>query len=612
MKLYIASLLLLVSFIAHPQQPLYITALDTVFLKSEKLPEKSMGQSIVKLDRKQLANYTPQLSECLQFETPVYIKENGYGMVASPSFRGTTAQQTAVVWNGVNINSPFLGQVDFNLINTQNSSEILIRPGGGSSQFGSGAIGGVVYLNNNLSYNKPNEHELSTTYGSFNTINLNTNHSIYRQNSNIQIGLSYLNSDNDYKYPNTGQRNLNGAYRNLNASINAAYRFKKNSIKIYSNWLSGERHLSVLEPTQNFTKYTDGHFRLLTEYKNTNASHESVIKLALLNEKYRFYPNLDNRDGSSNGNALNYIVKYNYKYFFNKALLNLGATYNLTIATGTNYDNLKRNSANFNTYFKHSLVDNFSYQATLRGEWSNDYNSPLLFSLGTHWQLKKWYAVKTSISKNFRIPTFNDLYWPGVENPDLKPESSLQFEVANTFYMKDLTFNITGYFNSIKDLIRWLPASGSLWQPVNTNSVYAYGVEAIGNYKFNFGTHSFNLKGLYAYTVSENRASGYQLIYVPYHKATLGLNYLYKNISVVINNLYHGKVFTQTDNNPNTTLSAYTLTHLNLYYQFGNTLKWQLGAGIKNVFNSAYQNMAYRPMPGRHFNISLTLNIKMT
>lgn len=610
MKLYIVPILLLVGFISHAQQSLYITALDTVFLKAEQLPEKSVGQSVIRLSKKNLTDYSPQLAEALQFETPIYIKENGYGMVASASFRGTTAQQTAVVWNGININSPFLGQTDFNLINTKNYSEILIRPGGGSSQFGTGAIGGVVYLNNKLGFNKANNHGFSADYGSFNTSAISTNHNIYGKDSHIQIGLSYLNSDNDYEYPETGHHNLNGAYRNLNASLNGAYRFnKKNSLKIFSNWFTGERHLSVLEPTQNFTKYTDDHFRFLTQFKHASGNYESIIKLALLNEKYRFYANLDNRDGSNNGNAYTYLAHYNHKYRFKHMLLNVGASYQLATATGTNYDDLKRSTADINTYFKHELSKKFSYQATLKGEWSEDYSSPLLFSMGTQWQVKKWYNVKASVSRNYRIPTFNDLYWPGVENPDLRPESSVQAELSNALIFKNGTLEVTGYYSYIKDLIRWLPVSGDLWEPVNTNSVAAYGMEAIGSYNFSFNKHGFGVRALYAYTISENKNTGQQLTYVPYHKATLGIKYRYKTITAAISNLYHGKVFTQTDNNPDTALPAYALTHLKLYYHLGGKLKWRFGAGIKNIFNNSYQNMAYRPMPGRHYHISLTLNI---
>lgn len=111
--------------------------LDTVVLKPLRLIQKSVGQSVLNIEQDQIRKYRPQLTDVLSFETPIFFKENGLGMVSSPSFRGTTAQQTAVLWNGINVNSQFLGQVDFNTISPYNYSSIDVRSGGGSSQFGS-------------------------------------------------------------------------------------------------------------------------------------------------------------------------------------------------------------------------------------------------------------------------------------------------------------------------------------------------------------------------------------------------------------------------------------------------------------------------------------------
>ncbi|MDY7395135.1 TonB-dependent receptor [Aureibaculum sp. 2210JD6-5] len=608
MRYYIAYILFLCTFLGYSQGK--GTVLDTVYLFAEKLEDKSVGQPIISISKAQLSNYRPQLTEVLQFETPIHFKENGFGMVSSASFRGTTAQQTAVVWNGININSPFLGQTDFNLINTQNISEVLVRPGGGSTQFGTGAIGGVVYLNNKLEVYQKNTHEISASYGSFNTKNLNTNHSISGKKTNLQIGVSYLDSDNDYKYLDTDNRNENGQFYNINASINGIYKLNAaTTFKVYSNWFSGERHLSILETTQTRNKYTDEHLRLLGEYKHKSGKNQSTVKVALLNEKYRFYPELDTREGSNNGNGWTYIANYNYKVQFKKLLLNIGGEYNLATAKGTNYDNVKRNSGSANLYLKHQLSKKFTYQTTLRGELNEDYESPVLFSVGTNWQPIPEYALKIAISKNYRIPTFNDLYWPGAGNLDLKAESSLQYELSNELIFDNLKFILTGYYNDIDDLIRWLPYSGNLWRPMNTNSVKTYGIESNVNYGFAINNHQLKLNALYSYTISKNNETGYQLTYVPYHKATFGVFYKIKNFSTRINTIYTGEVFTHTNNNPDTVLNDFILTNLSANYTFGKKHNWIVGGGINNLFNSDYKTVSYRPMPGINYHINLTLKL---
>ena len=109
----------------------------------------------------------------LNFNSLVYLKENGAGMVASPSFRGTTASQTAVIWNGINVNSQFLGQSDFNTLNTLAFDNISVQAGGGSIGYGSGAVGGSIHLNNEIRFHRGFENQISARYGSFNSYGMN-------------------------------------------------------------------------------------------------------------------------------------------------------------------------------------------------------------------------------------------------------------------------------------------------------------------------------------------------------------------------------------------------------------------------------------------------------
>ena len=56
------------------------------------------------------------LSDLLSESTSVFIKNHGRGALATASFRGTAASHTQVSWNGININSPLAGMVDFSMI----------------------------------------------------------------------------------------------------------------------------------------------------------------------------------------------------------------------------------------------------------------------------------------------------------------------------------------------------------------------------------------------------------------------------------------------------------------------------------------------------------------
>ena len=129
-------------------------AIDTIYIFDNQLKNSKKFQKIETLTQEDLLKNTTNLSEVLRFQSPVYIKENGRGMVSSPSFRGTSAQQTAFVWNGININSTFLGQGDVNNLSLLGYDQLEIKSGGGSVIYGSGAIGGSIYLNNEIAFYK--------------------------------------------------------------------------------------------------------------------------------------------------------------------------------------------------------------------------------------------------------------------------------------------------------------------------------------------------------------------------------------------------------------------------------------------------------------------------
>jgi iron complex outermembrane receptor protein len=83
--------------------------IDTIYVFDNQMNRVKLFHPVKIISAEDTQKNSSNLSELLRFQSQVYIKENGRGAVSSPSFRGTTAQ-TAFVWNGININSNFLGQ----------------------------------------------------------------------------------------------------------------------------------------------------------------------------------------------------------------------------------------------------------------------------------------------------------------------------------------------------------------------------------------------------------------------------------------------------------------------------------------------------------------------
>lgn len=585
-----------------------ITALHEVVVTDAQLRQFSNSQSVLALNDSVIRNNRPSLTELLRYNSAIYFKENGLGMVSSAAFRGTTAQQTAVVWNGLNINSMFNGQTDFNTVPTQNFNSVSVRAGGGSVIYGSSAIGGSVHLNNELEFGRRFENRLDISGGSFDTHGMNYDLLAATDVFSVQVGVSRNVSDNDYEFPDSGRRNTNGQFDNTSFDAGFAYKINpRNVLKAYSYFFDGERHFSLISPTETKTRYGDFNTRNLLEWTGSYGRLTSTAKLAFMSETYKYFGTLD--AVSNYGKAETAIAKYDADYAFTEKLhLNAVAELQQTRATGSDIGAEKRQIGSFSMLLGHRVSGKFGYEIGARKEATGSYDSPFLFSGGADYRVARHYTVKMNGSKNFRIPTFNDLYWSDGGNPDLKAESSVQGEIGNEFRYKNLVLSVTGYYIDIKDMILWLPGTTASWHPVNINKVKTYGAEGILGWHAKIGTQRLSATATYAYTVSKNKETGYQLIYVPYHKATAALGYSLKRLAFDVQWLFNGKVFTRSDNNPRYTIEPYSVTNAGAGYTFGKTRTAKLGARILNLFDENYQVVAGRPFPGRNFNLYLNLN----
>ncbi len=547
------------------------------------------------------------LSSLLNFNSLIYIKESGAGMVASPSFRGTTASQTAVIWNGININSQFLGQSDLNVLNSLAYDSFVIKPGGGSIAYGSGAIGGSIHLNNELDFNKNLENDVLLNYGSFNTYGLNFRSRFSDDRFSFNLILGRNGSDNDFDIEKEERKNLNGQFYNQNLSVTAGYKINsKHLLKFYGNILDGERHFSLISPNAIKTKYQDYNTRSMIEWNGRMGDFISNLKLVHLGEEYRYYPTLESTNFEY-GDAETWLAKYDWSWKMKDAFLNAILDFNHTEAKGSAITSAKRQMGSASLLWKHQLNSKLIYEASIRREFAEDYKAPFLYSLGVKWKASKNYQLRFNSSKNFRMPTFNDLYWPGSGNLYLKPETSLQAELGNSIHWKNLDLDVAAYYNSAKNFIQWKP-NGNLWTPENVGEVEIYGVESQLNYTQKFNRHQLEINASYGYTVSQNQATKKQLIYVPFHKSTASLGYSWRWISAYYQFLYNGKVF--TDSNNENELKGYSLSNLGLELGLGKNRQYKIGAQVLNIWDKTYENVLNRAMPGRNYNLYIHLKFK--
>ncbi|MDB4590571.1 TonB-dependent receptor [Flavobacteriaceae bacterium] len=600
--LFIASIICSASLCAQLDS---IQHLNEVVLVDSKLEEFSEGYTLTKISDTVISRNPVSLSDLLNFNSNIYIKENGYGMVASPSFRGTNASQTAVIWNGIPINSNLTGQTDFNTIATASLTNVIIRSGGGSSQYGSGAVGGSIHLNNTIEFTENSSNELTIYYGSYASVGGIFKRKMAAEKKYLDMAVDFISSDNDYEYVGLNRKNNNGEFNKLNISMNGGLRLNNSSLIWNSNYFSGVRNLSGTITTFNKDSYKDETFRNLLTWNSTSKKWNNIIKGAHIFERYQYYPNRENVlyfEGKSN----TIIGDYQLEYKINEKIT-VSSILNLTHikAKGANIGDESRNTLAAIFIWKQLVSDQLSYNINIRQEFLNDFENPLIVSIDTKYKINQWYSLKANASKNYRVPTFNDLYWNNGGNVDLKPEISYQGAISNEFYFKYFLFNMNLFYINSKDLISWQPDINGMFSPINISETENIGFEMAAKFSKSIQKNIFNIGINYAYTSAKNIETGKQLMYVPFHKVTGTIDYRIQRFNAYFQQLFNGNVFTTTDNS--TDLDSYLVANIGFDYFFlYKTMPVKIGFKFNNIFNKYYENVAYRPMPNRNIQTTIT------
>lgn len=582
-----------------------IQKLDEVFLSDSKLVKYTAGIKVETLNDSIIDKNQVSLTGLLAFNSNLYFRENGFGMVSSPSFRGTNASQTAVVWNGININSQLNGQTDFNTINTTNFDAIEIRSGGGSVQYGSGAIGGSIHLNNNLDFVSHFDTNVRLSYGSFDTKMTNISSSYGNSKFTANIGVAYVNSDNDYKYLGTESVNENGAFNNLNLNLNLGYFISETDVlKLYHQNYNGERQFSGTLVAPSNSKFEDENYRTMLEWTRISGAVTSKLKAVHLKERFKFFENKDNAFFSF-GQVNTFLLNHNFNYrVSDKLQFRSILEYSNFNGEGSSFGEPKRNAFSATVLMNHKPTTAFEYNINLRQDVTSDFENPFLFSVDGIFKASQVYSILFNASKNFRIPTFNDLYWQPGGNLDLNPEASYQFDLGHNLNLKPINLKLNTYYIKTKDLIQWRPDNTGVWQPINVAESQSYGAELEAHSKIKLKQNQFNFSGHYSYTVSENLETNKQLIYVPFHKGNVSVAYQHESFSMFYQHLFVGDVSIIGDR-----LGGYNLGNLGLGCLINKhgKIQYDISIRVNNFRNRKYQNVALRPMPNRNYQILTTL-----
>jgi vitamin B12 transporter len=598
-------------------------AIDTIFINAKL---NTYGKSNVKqiLDSAVLVQYASKnIADVLMQNGNANVKNYGPSNLSYMSIRGSSASQVAVLWNGVNINAASLGATDMSLLPAYFFSEMHIQYGGNSLAWGSGDVGGSIHLN--IKNNNPagNTIQLGAVIASFGNKQyqaaLQTGNKILTTNTKIL----WHYGENNFKYldptsPNFGyKKNTNAQNLQYGVMHQSRIAFNKNNIWEAKIWLQNTTHNLPSSATQANSEQwqQDWHARIMLDNKIVHKALIINTKLAYFKEYLRFQDSTINIDSKYYTNNFFADVEANYNNKGNAQLYTAITAQHINMITDEYAANPILNKIALRTgAIIKSNNDKWNWQTGARLENNNNTRSPLLFNMVCKFKISKKLNAFASIANNFRLPSFNDMYWKIGGNKNLKSETGITQEIGMNFAFKKHSINLALYNRNINNWIIWLPNANNIWTPSNIAKVQSKGIDIISSHLLQILKLPLQITGTYTYLNSVNKqinnttTYNKQLIYVPHQKATLNIVAYQKQSSYSLSAMYTGLQYTSSDNL--NVLSSYIVANCQITKQFQiKNINFNALLGINNIFNSNYQAVAARPMPLRNYSLGLTTSI---
>ncbi|MEO6832024.1 MAG: TonB-dependent receptor [Chitinophagaceae bacterium] len=593
----------------------------TELTKNSFLP----GAKIIQLDSALLQQYQQQsIASLISEASSVFVKSYGFNSLATLSFRGASAAQSAVYWQGIPLSNAGTGLTDISLLPVLFADSISLQYGGSGALGGSGNIGGALLLENKAANFSPVNKLTGSAqlgFGSFNQKTAAATLGFSNKHFDLRARAIYSDADNDFKVPISG----GGIYEAKNAALSGGGLMLDGFLKINSKnilaahfWQQAyQREIPRALFESSSVKYQDdAATRALLQWNRFGIKTQSYFKAAFLEDRFAY-------EDSSIQLSSNITTRHLYG--------EMGISGNLDehtvwqVFAPIQYMSLSGNNApsQFRLALAGSVRRNYfedRLSLALNARWESFGGVFILLPGGSgSFALSKDFEIKTSIQKTYRAPNLNELYYQPGGNQFLKPEHGWSGELGYVFknsLNENFAFShsITGYYRDIEDWIIWL--GGAVWTPHNLAEVISRGLETENFISGKMATIRWQVGLSLAYTrssptksyLSNDNSVGHQIPYTPFFTSNLSAKLSWKNFSATYLNSLVGKRFITSDESAS--ISSYSNGNIYLSYATGKTRpKWQVNLAVQNLWNAHYQIVAYRPMPGIHYQLGLVVSI---
>ncbi len=632
-------------------------AFDEVIVTAKRLPSTTtLSSSSVTVLSSRHIEHTPaaSIAHLLTSVSGLYVKDYGSSSgLKTLAQRGLGPEHTLVLLNGMRVSNMQNSLVDLGLMSADEISGLEVFHGGHSAAFGADAVAGVVNIKT-----MPEQYvqsvKASTSVGSFGYSSVGVAAGIEFGAGGLRASFAEERGREDYPYVfRAGSQafsltRTNADYSSQTARLQSSISISDNlDMHVYGRTFGSERGVAGLvvsrhsasaarqEDTdhllqirlasrssgmiayrlgaqfhQAYQRYVDTRFFVGASYidnhfKNSDIRIEPAIEMRLGDES-RIAFGGELATVSASGNSLPRAIRRNtagaYLAADHALISGAGVLEKMFVQPALRYDVASTEGKSLSHF-----SPQFGITALLG-------RSPVIRP-----------ALKASISRSFRAPTFNELYYAGgggIGNPDLQPEQSTGVDAGGELSVVFLglhTVRATYFDIRMQNRIVWVAAGGASVTPKNIREVESKGVELV--YGWQSPDTRYSVQASYTFSSTRKVSADFpgdrnintQVVYVPQEMSSLALSAVEPVESPVLNEIggtlqsqFVGFRFTNEDNTG--FLPSYTLFNGNVRAKLKVAgFRFVIKGDILNIFDRSYQTIAAYPMPGRSYRVSLTI-----
>ncbi|CAH1582357.1 Vitamin B12 transporter BtuB [Vibrio owensii] len=538
----------------------------------------------------------------------------GRGQSASLFVRGGSSSQVLVLVDGVRVPRASMGGVDFSQFPVNSVERIDYIRGARASIYGSEAISGVINIITRADIDN-DASRVSAGYGS-------DNHKKGTFVVSKPVGdgkhfkgvLGYEKTDGFNVKPQPGLNDGDEhGFESFNLKLGYQQTFSENVTGYvgvtaynneydYDNSLYGNPDWGTVDKHEKKTgevEYVGADLSL--EYNKDVYSSE--LKLA-----YGQQDNYDHKSGQSKSTGDHVAIEQ-----FNAIWLNsYSVTEELSVGGGLDYRTEKLAKGyiapsdwgpakdydpekNPRTNFGVSAIAQYAYdvwtlEASVRNDDNNQFGNNTTWQTAAGWTFYEGYELTLSHGTAFRAPSFVDLYYPGSEMPNLKPEESENTEISVSGGVSIVDWTVTGYYNQIENMLIWKDTGMQ-----NVGEAEIKGIELEVKLDTDIVSHEFYLD--YKDPVDKSGAEDTQLAYRSKRGAKWNAYATFDQWTLGSQYLYQGERF-----NGDIRLPSYSLWNFTASYAVNQN--WDVNAKLSNAFDKDYEMYTGYATPGRQYFVS--------